>query len=86
MSRHTSNTSSSSNGQIRTLLSGVFGFMNKPLMSTKNKDVKPIRKSNQVAIIQDEYELLEADSYMVDEISHEDFETCHAEAAEKGRM
>ena len=75
MSRHTGNTNSSK-GQVRTLLSGVFGFMNKPLKSGKDKEreVRAIKKSKQVAIIRDEYELIEADSYVVGEMSHEDFE------------
>lgn len=76
MSRHTGNTNSSK-GQVRTLLTGIFGFMNKPLKSGKDneKEIRAIKKSKQVAIIRDEYELLEAGSYSVDEISHEDFES-----------
>jgi hypothetical protein len=72
MSRDTSNTNSSK-GQLRTLISGVASFMNKSSKSVKDDKHKAVKKSKQLTVIKEEEEIVEAGSYMVDEISHEDF-------------
>jgi hypothetical protein len=72
MNRDASNTNSSK-GQLRTLISGVASFMNKSSKSVKDEEHKAMRKSKQIAVIKEEEILMEADSYIVDEISHEDF-------------
>ena len=56
MIRNTSSTrksGNSNNGQLRTIFSGVVGFMNKS-KSVKDSGVQPINKSKQVAIGEDE--------------------------------
>lgn len=60
----------------RTTLSSVLGFMNQPIKSRKDKEneIKEIRKNQKVEIVKDEHLPLAADSYLVVEISHEDFE------------
>lgn len=72
MSRDTSNTNSSK-AQLRALFTGVASFMNKSAKSVKDDEHKDMKKSKQIAVIKEEEVLMEADSYMVDEISHEDF-------------
>ena len=73
MSRNTCSTrksGNSSNGQIRTLLTGALGFMSKA-KSIKDVDTTETTK----AMISNEPELLETSSYIVAEISQEDFES-----------
>ena len=61
--------------QLRALISGVARFMNKSSKSVKEDEHKAMKKSKQIAAVKDEEILLEANSYIVDEISDKDFDS-----------
>lgn len=68
----------------RTTLSSVLGFMNQPIKSRKDNDVKVIKKAQKVEIVKEDYQPLEADSYLVDEISFEEFDSHKIQIEQEG--